>query len=168
MYIKIPVQQIPFSQRDDISNAFPNGTQNGLKVHNAWTCASHINHTTINTVPSRSPKVQANSSCPKSTISYTTQETSQWHDVTAKTTHLRTIYYVETLNYSAQIVSTVRQAADLPFWNQCGSGPQGTEFPWWQLTEIPWHRLSTLPPHNPPPIAMVTPKMQTLKFLQTN
>jgi len=58
MYIKIPVQQIPFSQRDDISRAFPNETQNELTFTTLGpVLRTHINHTTINTVRSRSPKV---------------------------------------------------------------------------------------------------------------
>jgi len=92
IYIKIPVKQIPFSRCDDISNAFPNETQNELVFATLRpVLRTHINHTPINTVPSRSWTVQANSSCPNSAIAYHTQETTQWHDTntTKSTLHLR-------------------------------------------------------------------------------
>jgi hypothetical protein len=74
IYIKIPVQH-PFSQRDATSNALPNETQNEL-------CSQRGHQqSTQSRVPSQSSKMRANSSCPKSTIAYHTQETTPCHNV---------------------------------------------------------------------------------------
>jgi len=97
---KIPVQQISFSQRWRYFQRFPERNSKRTCFHNAVTRASHINHTTMNTVPSRSSKVQANSSCPKSTAAYHSgnDTITRSNCKKKKTINLR---IVETLNYGA-------------------------------------------------------------------
>jgi len=100
IYIKIPVQQIPFSRCDDISNAFSNETQNELNVRKATTRASH-SHQSHSYQKRTQPKFKsANSSCSKSTIAYYAQELTR-HKYNKKYNwplDLRIVNYVEALN----------------------------------------------------------------------